>query len=287
MNHIDNRKNNGKIFISYRSRYFNKLKPLEKYVRNKFGANQTIYFLPPGRLVYENEILTEQRHWQLVSMIDHAIGAADEMWVYNTDDYLDSWWTRAELLTIAYRRACHSATPQIKIFNPISNTLSNESQNYIPTFNKTQKWRMARWYSNTDPGTMGPESLQVMHVYRQLPIIGRVKYFNDHVFSREFWEDPLLPCTECKKRGNPPNQNEVDAFLWIQEPGMVRLTVDLLQHSLLDGVITCPTCKTAYLIEVDKYPRYLWMPVRYGKPTGPDGSHIIELPVYRVGHTRH
>jgi len=282
------RKTRGQIFLSYRSRYLPGIEKLRSQIeKGDFhgGQRRTVFFLTPGELVYEDEILTEQRHWQLASMIDWKIGSAEELWVYETEDYFDSWWTLAELATVAYRRSCGTSTPKIRLYDPNHEILRDSSSDFLPVMSSVQKRRMARWYANTDPGTMGPEALTPMRFYSQLPLIGRLSYFNDHVWSEEFWSTLLMPCEHHKEPTPRPRTLNLDNFLWLSDPGLVRIPPSEFDSASHCWEITCPICGTPYNITLDPYPRYLWMPVRVGRPTGPDGTSLIELPIYRSRKT--
>jgi len=281
-----NRKARGQVFLSYRSRYVGAVETLKLRIDNgdfHGGQRRSVFFLKPGELVYEDEILTEQRHWQLASMIDWKIGSADELWVYETDDYFDSWWTLAELATVAYRKAAGTDAPKVRLYDPTRAALRNSPSDFLPVISSEQKRRMARWYANTDPGSMGPESLAQMRFLSQLPLIGRLSYFNDHVWSEEFWSTLILPCD--RHRGHAPRSGtfDLDDFLWLSDPRLVRLPLTQLDSVSRCWEVTCPECQTPYKITLDPYPRYLWMPVRVGRPTGPDGSSLMELPIYRLG----
>jgi hypothetical protein len=278
-------KERGRIFISYRSRHFSEVKKLQPRIeRGDFhgGNRRSVFFLTPGELVYEDEILTEQRHWQLVSMIDRKIGVADELWIFETDDYYDSWWTRAELVTIAYRKASGTVAPKVRAYRPKDHTVHDLPADFLPALSVQERRRMARWYSNTDPGTMGPEALQPMRIYAQLPLIGRLRYFHDHVWSDEFWFTPILPCARCGARTQRPRLFDLDAFLWLRDAHLVRLSAQQLADAISRGEVACPACRTVYNITQAPHSRYLWMPVRAGRATGPDGSHLVELPIFRA-----
>lgn len=275
----------GRVFISYRSRHVEAVRQLKRRVeRGDFqgGRRTTAFFLTPGELVYEDEILTEQRCWQLASMIDRRVGAADELWVYETDDYYDSWWTRAELMTVAYRRASGADVPLVRLFDPERGVVRDAPADFLPAMNRGQVRRMARWYANTDPGTMGPEALTPMRFYSQVPLLGRLAYFHDHVWSDDFWFVPILPCEQCEARGARPALRDVESFLWLNQPKFVRLQPQQLEEALGRGEFVCTGCRIVYKIRKDPHPRYLWMPVRAGRATGPDGTHLLELPIYRV-----
>lgn len=277
-------KSRGRIFISYRSRHLTAARELASRVgRGDFhgGEPRTAYMLPPGELVYEDEILSEMRHWQLVSMIDRKVGAADELWVYETEDYYDSWWTRAELLTIAYRRASGIYAPRVRVFDPARTELRDLPEDALPELSKKQAKRMARWYANTDPGMIAPEALTAIRFYSKLPLLGRLPYFHDHVWSEEFWFNNILPCERCGAREPRPELKDIEAFLWLRDPKMVRLPRRELEEALERGAVICPGCLTIYPVSQSPHLRYLWIPLR--AQGGPYATHLLELPIIRVG----
>ncbi len=274
----------GRVFISYRSRHLGAARELAGRVgRGDFhrGEPRTAYMLPPGELVYEDEILSEMRHWQLASMIDRKVGAADELWVYETDDYYDSWWTRAELFTVAYRRACGVYAPRVRVFDPVRGEVRDLPEGALPSMTKRQAKRMARWYANTDPRMIAPEALTAIRFYSGLPLLGRLPYFHDHVWSEEFWFNNILPCARCAARAPRPDLRDTEAFLWLRDPKMVRLPQRELEESLGRGAVICPGCLTIYPVSKSPHLRYLWIPLR--AQGGPYATHLLELPIIRVG----
>lgn len=275
----------GRIFISYRSRHFGEVEKLRQRIRSGVVPGvppSSVRLLRPGEIVYEDEVLTKFRHWQLASMIDRKIGAAEEMWVYATDDYLASWWTRAELVTIAYRLAGGVSAPRLRLYDPAAGTLRDLPEAWLPSLSKEQQRRMARWYANTDPGTMGFESVLIIRLLSSLPLLGRLEYFKDPVWSEEFWDDPLLPCVTCRRSSPTPGWLDLDAFLWLREPHLVPLSTEQLAAAVERGHISCPVCQTTYEIREAPNPRLLWMPLPLGGPTGSGGANLVGLPVYRA-----
>ncbi|MGB8509544.1 MAG: hypothetical protein WCD76_14250 [Pyrinomonadaceae bacterium] len=271
----------GRVFISYRSRHFDAVRELARRIeRGDFhgGSPRTAFFLTPGEMVYEDEVLTELRHWQLVSMIDRRVGAADEMWLYETDDYYDSWWTRAEITTVAYRHASGIYAPDVRFFRPGRGELSAPPDTFLPVMSRRQKARMARWYANADPGMMAPESLATMRAYSQIPLLGRLPFFHDHVWSDDFWFANLLPCEHCAERAERPQLADLEAFLWLRDPKLYRLSQQQVEEGLARGAVLCPGCGTVYEIRQGPHSRYLWVPLR----TGPESSHLLQFPIIRV-----
>ena len=100
----DGKKN---ILISYRSRYFfkdingNEI-PLKDRIHPKnYTDDYKLHIFEPQSLCSGDEILTPMRRWMLVGMLDDRIRLMDEVWIYYTPDYFESWWTISELVAVA------------------------------------------------------------------------------------------------------------------------------------------------------------------------------------------
>ena len=106
------RKDTGRTFVSYISRYskyhrqstkFNGsyVEDLVNHIKRQHGsASYPVLYYPPGSL--SSEFMVEYRRWQIVRMIEARIRASDEFWIFETDDYYNSWWTQAELAVLSY-----------------------------------------------------------------------------------------------------------------------------------------------------------------------------------------
>ncbi|BAS60128.1 hypothetical protein NIES2135_67650 (plasmid) [Leptolyngbya boryana NIES-2135] len=281
----------GQIFISYRSRYFNAVQHIAEQVRKQ---GKTVFLLPPGELVYENELLTKMQHWLLSTLIDERVKAAQELWIYNTEDYLNSWWTQAELVTIAYNFYQRKPVPKVRLLNPkktfnprkIDESVVDAPNSLLPVMNKPQWRKMERLYAQTDPSTMSPEALFTFDAakrsfFQKIPFINR--YINDEVWSREFWFQPLLPCVTCKSK-DAPKHIDIDKFLKVDVPGLhglseENLVEDTLSQQLLQqgGKISCPMCSSIYRLTPDNS-RYIWV----SKASVGNTKPLIERPVWRV-----
>jgi hypothetical protein len=263
------------------SKVVTKLKSLKEDIENggKYSDVQRkmVLFIPPGEVAYPNEILTEMRRWQVLNLIDTVIDTAEEVWVYETEGYLNSWWTQGELVTLAYRRAANLYAPKLRVFHPKTGMLSDPPEEYMPIMNHEQVARLRRWYSNCDPATMSPEVIEILRSRAQTPLMGRIKYYHDHAFSKVFWENSRLQC-QCSSTIADKGQINIDAFLWIHEP---ELTPQQLSESIKQGVVVCNKCGTFHKLK-EAPPRYVWMPTRGGKSTEPKGTCLIKLPTYRT-----
>ena len=101
------------VFISFRTKYAQKEKNSEyKYSVSElakrieagcYGKPRTVKYLDNGSLVFNTELLTQWKAWQLLCIIEKEyISYCDEMWIYASDDYLNSWWTMGEQILFSY-----------------------------------------------------------------------------------------------------------------------------------------------------------------------------------------
>ncbi|HEV2864317.1 MAG TPA: hypothetical protein VGX48_25185 [Pyrinomonadaceae bacterium] len=155
----------GRAFISYRSRVWDEAEALRGRIERgelHGGRRLSVEVLRPGALAYEGELLTAMRRWQLLSLIDRIIAGCAEVIAYGGEGYLDSWWTRGEVMTLAYRRGSGSESrPELKVHDPrLGPThLADAPPELTPVMTERQLRRMARWYAHTDPLSMGPENV--------------------------------------------------------------------------------------------------------------------------------
>jgi hypothetical protein len=102
------------VFISYRSRDEEKVKELkEKIERGELhgGQPKKVLYFPPGSIAYDGELLSKMRRWMLLAILDRQLAPCEEVIIYDSPGYLDSWWTQGELITIAYRRGAKPVAP--------------------------------------------------------------------------------------------------------------------------------------------------------------------------------
>lgn len=101
------------VFISFRTKYAQKeanseykysVSELAKRIEEGcYGIPRTVKYLDNGSLVFNTELLTQWKAWQLLSIIEKDyIAYCDEMWIYASDDYLNSWWTMGEQILFSY-----------------------------------------------------------------------------------------------------------------------------------------------------------------------------------------
>lgn len=170
---IDRKKS---VMISYRNKYADEVKALKE--RKEKEKNIEVKALPPGSLCGDFEAHTPMRRWMLVGLLEDHIRTVDEVWVYLTKDYTDSWWTLAEIIMTMNLNYERKRGKEIKIcvYDPNRNDFlsENEIPSYlIPQISEAQHKKLARYLSNTRPDTMGPEMLQQVRQMKQLAKILR------------------------------------------------------------------------------------------------------------------
>lgn len=164
------------VMISYRNKYANEVKYLKE--RKEKEGNIEVKALPPGSLCGDYEAHTPMRRWMLVGLLEDHIRTVDEVWVYLTEDYTDSWWTLAEMVmteNLNFERN-NGKKIKVRVYDPSKEDflLENETPSFlIPQITEEHHKRLARYLSNTRPDTMGPEMLQQVRQMKQLAKILR------------------------------------------------------------------------------------------------------------------
>ena len=164
------------VMISYRNKYANEVKYLKE--RKEKEGNIEVKALPPGSLRGDYEAHTPMRRWMLVGLLEDHIRTVDEVWIYLTEDYTDSWWTLAEMVmteNLNFERN-NGKKIKVRVYDPSKEDflLENETPSFlIPQITEEHHKRLARYLSNTRPDTMGPEMLQQVRQMKQLAKILR------------------------------------------------------------------------------------------------------------------
>lgn len=164
------------VMISYRNKYAAEVNALKE--RKEKDGTLEVKALPPGSLCGDYEADTPMRRWMLVGLLEDHIRTVDEVWVYLTEDYTDSWWTLAEMVMTAnlnYERE-NGKKIQIRVYDPNINDFLPEDKipnSLLPIITEEHHKRLARYLSNTRPDTRGPEMLQQVQQMKQLAEILR------------------------------------------------------------------------------------------------------------------
>jgi hypothetical protein len=288
----------GRAFVSYRSRYHSSVVSLAHQSRHPQaeGNDETfLFFFAPGELVYEDELMTPLRRWQILSMIQDQLIAAKEVWIYKTENYLDSWWTIGEVLSTLEFTPSDDLKGKLRIYDPDSSRVHTFAESWLPNLTEAHKKRMARYQANSHPDMIAPESRGRSEQVPDIPAIRKLFLADDPVFSSTFWEYYLVPCNarDLSKSGSPEKIGltefghrlrhvDIESFLklsnesdLISSPGQLDQVVEGVE------VLSCKTCRQRIRVSKEK-PRYLWAPQPDAALRGGAWGKLVELPVYRA-----
>jgi hypothetical protein len=147
-----------RVFLSYRSSEYGRILALARAIREgrwHDGRTVDVVVLRPGELSFERELLSEMRRWQIVASLADRIRECNEFWVYETNDYNASWWTASEQMSRAYiaytwkHDQSWTPPPQLKVFDPQSQTVRDDEGRYAISLTEAQRRRMADLTSMT------------------------------------------------------------------------------------------------------------------------------------------
>lgn len=272
------RKRRHQVFLSYRGRLYGEaLKLKERIERGEFhGEPRSVVLYAPQELALEDEVLSPLQRWNVLSIISDVIMECKEFWVLENPDYLASWWTRGELATYAY----FGQQSRMRVYNLNSGELRDAGEDYRPWLTEQQKSRMSRFFTNSHPDMMAPESTETMRLIATAGPSSLQSFARDQVFSQEFWHYPLLQCEDCASRNNTGRAFTIEGFLRNEYPVLYPIPPAALKRAERDGsTIRCPNedCAAEYLVRPTP-PRYLWYPI----PVGPNKTSLEEFPTYRI-----
>jgi hypothetical protein len=257
------------VFISYRGHA-----ELDVTRLSEQEAHRSVRFLRGGELATADELLSGQRRWEVLVAIRRWIRSADEVWIYDTDDFTDSWWTRAELVLMAL--AGTALEGKVHRYDPGTRTLSPVSLAALPVLNARQRKRITKLlYFGANP--------EYCYRLAEATSAGLARLLvrrGDEVLSDRFRDDLLVQCT-APARPRQGYRFDVDAFL-DELHGIDG--AEVLAAAGRNGEVGCPACGRRYAVRLDA-PRSRWYPRRDGVGTGPGGVTLEELPtVLAVRH---
>lgn len=184
-----------RVMISYRNSCSKDVELFRKQEEAK--GDVEIKVLPPGSLCDDYEAHTPMRRWMLVGLLEDHIRSVDEVWVYYTDIYTNSWWTLAEMVMVAYinHDRAEKDKVKVKVYDAGKNRFLEENE--YPVYlhiqlNDSQHQKLARYLSNTRPDTMGPETLRQIDGLKRM---ARVMRFMTKK-KRTFFAEQMRPMIE-------------------------------------------------------------------------------------------
>lgn len=180
---VDKNDEKRKVLISYRSKYYGKVLDylksdlVERLKDNQIKKKYQFHIVQSrnekpceilnelsdclvlhDRLCAENEAPTPMQRWRMVGQLEDLIKEMDEVWIYDTSDYGDSWWTQAEMVMTCYDNNTRSGEHKIQLKTMLKNSLPE----FISKIDVLPEYRqkITRYLSNTRLDTMGPEAVK-------------------------------------------------------------------------------------------------------------------------------
>lgn len=288
-------------FLSYRSTHIEEVQALAERLRTEHSQDARLFFFDPGELVYEDEVLSPLRRWQLLSLIQDYLIAAKEIWLYLSDNYLESWWTVGEVLSSLE----FNVSAKLRLYDPHTKTAIQPDLSRLPPLTEADKRRMAHLQANSHPDGFAPETLdrnKMLAPLKDVSMVRKLFMLDAPAFSNEFWFLYVLPCRRraphvSKTYGTDVfdlfyqacQRVDVERFLSLMDTGEPEdATALILSESELkraaqgETTLVCPKCQNSIEVTQLPNPRYFWVPQ-------PDAAHgnktwgrLDPLPVFRA-----
>jgi hypothetical protein len=280
----------GSIFISYRGSYEQAVARLANLLRQEGG--KSVRFFATGDLAPPNELMSAQDRWTIMRQINDWIASSAEVWIFWSPDYLESWWTQAELTVLAgQRRAARSPVFLYDEGTGKTHRLGGLERIDIGEENRkalTERLLIARnpdWLSRTD---------------RTRPSLIRLGELSPSLSTDRYRDDLIFSCPRCAARakgsasGKPPatfaDLLTFDLRQVINSTGSNLQVIPrhVVAASMVKGKgrVECRDCHTGLTVREGPL-RYWFYPVRTkpGPPpvdlrTGPGGVILEHRPVY-------
>jgi hypothetical protein len=213
----------GQIFLSYRSAEAALIQDVAQDIRKNY--KKTCLYFPAGALT--NEAMSRMRRWNLLSLLDRALGPAEEFWACLSDTYLFSWWTFGELVTATHRMTTgFGGHPGPAIRKYQGGHVSDWDVNTLPQISEAEHKRISRYYAFCDSFMMGPEGLITHEGLQELNLSVTRDYYADEVWRRDFWLNPIVECAECRKSAGGYSTMSIGSFLWHRGGGAEPFHID-------------------------------------------------------------
>lgn len=195
------------VLISYRSKDYDRVldyleSGLDEHLKDNVGKeyqyhivlsrNEAINEVPIelsnrlilyDRLCAENEAPTPMQRWRMVGQLEGLIREMDEVWIYDTYDYGDSWWTQAEIVMTCYDNYNRSNERKIQV-KPMLHESLPEFISKIGDLSEYRQ-RITRYLSNTRLDTMGPESVNYIQLMEFADQVEEIPYLLKFLVKRK------------------------------------------------------------------------------------------------------
>ena len=269
-----------RAFISYRSADLDEALAVQHQLRT--GAIslpglpdvREAVVVRPGELAFEFEILSPLQRWSALSALEERLRTCRAVIAVTRASFLDSWWTRGELILAARRGRSSGGLPVWRVdLDADEPVLEAAPDAWRPAVTDEQGRTLDRRLS-AGGRSAGAETSQRANELAKLPPFSRTPIFNDPVFGTDWaYRRQLVvgPATSATI--------EVERFLDLSDLPLVEVPQERLDEAAATGAAVVGDVT----IRLAPDPRYRWYATRMGRPTGASKTGemtIAELPVY-------
>ena len=269
----ERRHGQAQAFISHRGQWAADVEELASASRERFGMDARVF--RTGELAFADELMTFQQRRAVLRELQRWIAAADEFWIYLTDDYSRSWWTRGERVLLA--NVGEQSRPRVIVARPGKGLVGEIDRGGVPSLSRREDDRLLEllYFAHQ------PEWLERGEIGKRTfrNLTGRQS--SRDVFEPGFRQDPLLHCAVCigaLEQESGLFDFDIRRYLSSGPVGLYPIPGDTLRGG--DRNIACPACGSEYGVTTGP-PRFWWYPYRDGAGTGPGGVCLEERPSYR------
>ncbi|MEV4805544.1 hypothetical protein AB0K18_36575 [Nonomuraea sp. NPDC049421] len=261
------------VFISYRGLDDKAAQALRAALEkgdHHGGRGQRVKMFDAGQLAHPEAVLPALIRWNVLAVISDVVKDARETWIVDTPHYLQSWFTQGELVCLPY----FGRPGTLVAYDPASGSAGPAPEKYVAALDTTARDRLARYFANSHPDLMAPESTAALRELRPT----RLPLARDEVFADAFWTVPLLQCTRCSIREPDRPDIDVAGFLINADPRLYPVALDTLAACASEQTpLRCTNpdgCPQRFTVRALP-PYYLW----YALPVA-DGSFLGTIPAY-------
>jgi hypothetical protein len=220
-------------------------------------------------LALQNELLPPLLRWQVLAIISDDILSSTDFVVMQSDSYLGSWWTQAELFTSGYfvHRPC------IHVYDVDSGQFIGRGERYQVILSEEEKDILFPFFTNTHPEMMAPESAEIYRFMKADPRwFTQLEPMTTQIarpqFDEYFEQMLILQCDSCTKRQWGTSVPwDFDTFINSNYPVMHPIEPERLERTVRKReLLSCPdpACKQKFVVSTPS-PHYIWYPPHFAQ----------------------
>lgn len=167
------------VFLSHRGAHYEAALRLASRARSQgiAGAgHRDIRVVSPSEFAMERELLSAGRRWLVVSFLRMLIFNTPEFWIFQSPDYLGSWWTLAELvfagMAVSKGEEGLLDPPRLRVYDPRAGGVHADVGNLLVHMRKRARTRVEYLSGLAQPGVSAVpiDQLGRQQIPRRLPL---------------------------------------------------------------------------------------------------------------------